>query len=226
MSRILFWCASLAHVLGALEVLGYNMLLRRALGQAMATPVVRAGILFILFTSLLGAVVGRHLTRKAALEGRSVLFLPLVRASISAFSWLSSIPVLAVVAIRTQGHVHPIGFPHFVASVVIACLISTIYSSICNLWISLEIARERNRDVEERARLEGFLRLLPVLASAIPLVATGMYLFFFRPWTLVPGTGKSLEYLLVAMIALGCYGTLLCRWAARRMRERVVAGVF
>ena len=204
-----------------MEVMGYNLLLRRALGNGMASPVVHAGMLFVLATSLGGALIGRHLTRPGALEGKSPLFLPVVRAGISAASWLLSIPVLAAIAIHFQGKVHPVGFPHFVASVLIACLISTIYSATCNLWIALKLAPETARRPDFQRKLQTFVKHLPLAASLIPLLATAMYLFFFRPWTLLPGAGKSLEMMLVAMIALGGYGTLLCRWAGKQILDEV-----
>ncbi len=219
--RILFWCASLAHFVGAMEVMGYNLLLRRALGNDTGSPLMRAGMVFVLATSLLGALIGRRLTRAGALKGKSPLFLPAVRAGISAASWLLSIPVLAAIAIHIQGRVHPIGFPHFVASVLIACLISTTYSATCNLWIALKLEPENSRRPEYQRMLQAFVRHLPLAASLIPVIATAMYLFFFRPWTLLPGAGKPLEMMLVAMIALGSYGTLLCRWAGKRILHEV-----
>jgi hypothetical protein len=219
--RILFFLASLAHFLGAMEVLGYNVLLRRALGTGMSSPIVKAGILFILVTQAVGAWIGRRLTRPEVLRNRSPLFLPLVRGGISATSWLLSIPILTVVALRTQGYVHPVGFPHFVASVVIACLISTAYSSICNLWLALELVPEAARDRASRRQIERFVRVLPLFASLVPLVATAVYFCVFRPWLLLPGAGKPLEMLIVAMIALGCYGTLLSRWATSKMTHRL-----
>lgn len=219
--RLLFWCASLAHFVGAMEVMSYNLLLRRALGVGMAAPVVKGGMIFILVTSLVSALIGRHLTRAGALKGKSPLYLPVVRAAFSGASWLLAIPAMAFIAIRTQGHVHPIGFPHFVASVVIACLISTTYAFICNLWMGVKLAPESALHPEFQAKLASFLKRLPTAASLIPLVAAGMYLFFFKPWALLPGFGKPLELLLVAMIGLGCYGTLLCRWAGRRILHEV-----
>lgn len=219
--RLLFWCASLAHFVGAMEVMSYNLLLRRALGVGMAAPVVKGGMLFILATSLMGALLGRHLTRAGVLKGKSPLYLPVVRAGFSAASWLLSIPAMAFIAIRAQGHVHPIGFPHFVASVIIACLISTTYAFICNLWMGVKLAPEAARRPEFQTSLTSYVKRLPTAASLIPLVAAGMYFFYFKPWTLIPGFGKPLEMLLVAMIALGGYGTLLCRWAGRRILHEV-----
>lgn len=219
--RILFWCASLAHFVGAMEVFAYNLLLRRALGSTMASPVVHAAMIFIGTTALLGALVGRTLSHSGLLKDKSPLFLPLARAALSAGSWLLSIPVLAVVTIKVQGHVNPVAFPHFVASVLIACLISIIYSSLCNLWIALKLAPDTARRPEFRPLVEAFARRLPLFASLVPLVTTATYLFLFRPWTLLPGASKPLEMLLVTMIGFGCYGTLLVRWASGRILHEV-----
>ena len=144
-----------------------------------------------------------------------------------------SVPVLAAVALHYVGALHPIGFPHFVASMVIACLISTTFSSVCNLWVALDIGQSAfesdqalaaDADVgKDLARLRRFARLLPALAVAVPVVAASMYLHFFRPWEMVPGAAKALELYLVGLIALGGYGFVLCRAAVKRLGSLAIS---
>jgi hypothetical protein len=223
--------ASTTHAFGAAVALIYNSLLRDAMNRAPSPEVTRAGQCYAFLAFGVAAVLGSAMLRRLKVDARllkeggaesklaalRISAYPLLRALLSSVVWLAAIPVLATVALRVNGRVDPVGFPNFVASIVIAWLASTLYSSIFNTWLVLK-KLARSSAPQPAVTLVGMAAtLLPSLTLAVPLAAVVAYLGVLQPWLLVPVREKALERFLLVLAVLGAYGWVGAKRAVARM---------
>lgn len=205
--RVYFLAAWLAQILGGTVAFIYNVLARVALG-APNGGLPLWGKLYFAVATCTSAAIGWRLTsrlRRLGLDDLDRLALyPARRAAVSTVFWLACIPVMTIGAYVDRGGLHPIGYPHFVGSIVIAWLMATTYSSHFNILIVSTLAPDHKARRSPQVRQLG--RLLPFAAAGIPLVAAGMFVGFFRPWRFPPDTTAALKILFAVMIAIGQIG--------------------
>ena len=204
---------------------GYNAAVRRAIGPALEqrVDVLKVAFLYIVLSMLVGLVAGlkvanqRQLDRASNEQDAARHFLSFLkkRMVISTVCWLGSIPVMGVFTLVRYGALIPLGFTHFCASIVIAWMITLIYSALFNCACFANESGQNGVIVDEQIRT--ILRRLPWAASGIPIVVALMFLFFSG--RVIPTQSGSLildRFLLLLLMCAG-YGAVYCYWRVRKM---------
>lgn len=208
--------ASLPHLIAGLVTLSYNAAVHASFEQGAGSRqgVLDAALIYASVSISIGILSGARIAKR--LDGTTERFLSFInhRALIGTLLWLSGIPILGTYAKLRYGSVHPIGFPHFCASVIVGWLISTTYSTLLSIYC---FRRTCENGANNNIRIQKILRFLPLPAAGVALVATIMFLLFCA--NSIPDQSKQLliDRYLIGLLTLGGYGSCFCYWSSQRL---------
>lgn len=217
------------HGGAALLVLVYNAILQSGFPDARAAPaVLAAGKYYALFGVALGAVL-RHYAVKTSvlpyLESPSEERLeklhrfPFYQAFNSLFCWLLAVPVLAFVSIKVNGAVHPVRFPLFCLSILVAGLLTSVYSTTFHTVLAWALSRSHEGEGREVPLGLAFTaKFTPWVAFVIPFLVYAVYVSFEKPAGMELAPYLRLGNFFLFLMALSGYGWVFCDFTSRGIR--------
>jgi hypothetical protein len=244
--RFIEWCAarpslSIHLVAGGMHagagvlVLIYNAILQRGFPAAPAAPLIlKASRYYFLFAISLAGLL-RHYSVKnrvlSYLEAPSEERLeklhrfPLYQALNSLLCWLLAVPVMALVAIKVNGAVHPVRFPHFCLSVLFAGLLTSVYSTTFHTLLACTLSKSHagNR-TSVPLGLSFAARVTPWIAFVIPVLVYAVYVSFEKPPGMDPESYLRLGKFFLLLMALSGYAWVFCDFTSRGIRGALAGG--
>jgi hypothetical protein len=207
----------LIHVFAGTVTIAYNFLCREILHTTTANDarIKLAAIGYFFVASALSAFLNRRLIDAADTPERITL-IPIWRAFTNSLTWLGAIPALGAIAYIINGRINVTNFTNFSASIIIGWLIATSYST---LYYILKISHQAdNTWASTVKKLDATLKILPWLATIVPLIAATSLPVFIRPEILMTRSGVLFNGFLVLLYTLGAYGAIYVAGKAKKIR--------